>query len=339
MGTGLRAALGGHAVAAAVWCGAATAQTINWQDHKINPKGFFVTANEVLFAERVEKATGGRLKINVFPTGSSGFHGAEALDAVSENLLQIAEVWGGHVAGQEKVMEILDLPQFVPGDYAFRAELWAALKPLFKDYLEQRYEVHLLDVMQIQPRRMYSKQAVKTLDDMRGLKIRAIGPADAAFVRALGAEATTTEWTELYTALQQSVVDGHWAADGAHAAMKFYEVTKYIYDAQNAGPSFFILVNRKALADLPEDVRTAFLAEAEWLRAANRTSYGVVDAKARQALLDKGMVVNAVADADQKRMMAVSAPIVEQWAAGLEPEARRIYDVARKMIDAHNAGR
>ena len=237
------------AIAAFAFAGAVQAQVINWQDHKINPAGFWLTANEVAFVKKVEDATGGKLKINVFPAGASGFKDKEVLDAVSENLLQMAEVWGGHVAGQEQIMELMDLPLFVPGDTAFRFKLWDTLRPLYADLLKRKYKVYLYDVGQLNPRRLYTKSPVVTLADIKGLKIRAIGPADAGWVRSLGAEATTTNWGELYTALQQKVVDGHMAAYGAHLAMKFDEVTQYIYETANAGPTFFILVNEDALGE------------------------------------------------------------------------------------------
>jgi TRAP-type transport system periplasmic protein len=315
----------------------AQAQTITWQDHKVLPAGFWSVANEIAFVKKVEEATGGKLKITVFPGGSAGFKDRQVLDALSENLLPMGEVFGGHAGGQEPVMELMDLPQFVPGDNAFRFKLWDALRPLYADLLKKKYGLYLYDVMQLNPRRLYTKTPVKSLADLKGLKIRAIGPADAAFVRALGAEATTTNWGELYTALQQKVVDGHMAADGPHLSMKFHEVTEYIYDTANAGPSFFILINEKAMAKLPADVKDTLLKMRPQLTEANRASYASLDPKARAALIERGMKVNAVSDADLATMRKVGNTIVEQWAAKLRPDARPIYETARKMIDAHYA--
>jgi len=325
------------ACAAFAWVGAAQAQVINWQDHKILPAGFWSAANEIAFAKKVEEATGGKLKIMVLPGGSAGFAEKQVLDALSDNLLPMGEVFGGHAGGQEPVMELMDLPQFVPGDTEFRFKLWDTLRPLYADLLKKKYGLYLYDVMQLNPRRLYTKTPVRTLTDLRGLKIRAIGPADAAFVRGLGAEATTTNWGELYTALQQKVVDGHMAADGPHLSMKFSEVTEYIYDTANAGPSFFVLINEKALAQLPADVRDTLLKMRSQLTEANRTSYASLDPKARAALVERGMKVTPVSDADLTKMRAVGTTIVDQWAAKLKPDARPIYDTARKMIDAHYA--
>jgi TRAP-type transport system periplasmic protein len=325
------------AILAAITVCAAQAQVINWQNQKANPAGFWNVANEIAFVKKVEEATGGRFKINVFPANSAGFTDKQVLDAVSENLIPMAETFGGHVAGQEPIMELMDLPLFVPGDSAFRAKLWDALRPLYADLLKTKYRVHLYDVMQLNPRRLYTKTPVKTLADLRGLKIRAIGPADAAFVRGLGAEGTTTNWGELYTALQQKVVDGHMAAYGAHMAMKFNEVTEYIYETANAGPSFFIIINESALAKLPADVREKFLSMRPELTAANRDSYVSLDPKARAALLERGMKLNPVLDADQAKMREIAKPIVEQWASRLKSDGRKIYDTAKTMIDAHYA--
>jgi TRAP-type C4-dicarboxylate transport system substrate-binding protein len=325
-------------VLATFTCGGSVhAQVINWQDHKINPAGFWLTGNEIAFAKKVEEATGGKLKINVFPAGSSGFKDKEALDAVSENLLQMAEVWGGHVAGQEQIMELMDLPLFVPGDTAFRFKLWDTLRPLYSDLLKQKYKVTVYDVGQLNPRRLYTKGPVTTLADLKGLKIRAIGPADAGWVRALGGEATTTNWGELYTALQQKVVDGHMAAYGAHLAMKFDEVTEHIYETSNAGPTYFILVNDAALAKLPDDVRAKYLGMRQMLTDANRESYTTLDPKAREILVQKGMKMHPVQRADEIKMRDVAKPIIQQWAAKLKPDGRKIYDVANAMIEAHYA--
>ena len=76
-------------------------------------------------------------------------------------------------------MELMDLPLFVPGDTAFRIKLWDALRPLYADLLKKQVQRHLYDVMQLNPRRLYTKTPVETLADIKGLKIRAIGPADA----------------------------------------------------------------------------------------------------------------------------------------------------------------
>ena len=110
-----------------------------------------------------------------------------------------------------------------------------------------------------------------------------------------------------------------------------------IYETANAGPSFFIIINEGALAKLPADVREKLLSMRPELTAANRESYVSLDPKARAVLLERGMKSNSVSDADQAKMRDIAKPIVEQWAARLKPDGRKIYDTAKTMIDAHYA--
>ncbi len=49
------------------------------------------------------------------------------------------------------------------------------------------------------------------------------------------------------------------------------------------------------------------------------------------------MKTNPVASADEAKMREAAKPIVEQWAAKLRPDGRKIFDAAKAMIDAHNA--
>jgi TRAP-type C4-dicarboxylate transport system substrate-binding protein len=295
--------------------------------------------NAIAGANKIADETQGRLQIRVFPAASSGFKPDEALDAISQNLLSMGAVWGSQVAGQEQVMELLDLPNFVPADVDFRMKLWATLLPHYKAYLEKRYNVVVIDMLSTNPRRIYTKKPVQSLADLKGQKIRAIGPVDGAFIKALGAEATTTNWNELYTALQQGVVDGLMAADVAQATMRFYEVTNYIFDTANAGPSWFIIVNRPSFEKLPPDIREKFLSVQAEVSKLNRAAYLPADEKARQDLLAKGMKVNPVPEADQARMRQASTPIIENWARRLNPDGKKIYDVAKSTIDAHLASK
>jgi TRAP-type C4-dicarboxylate transport system substrate-binding protein len=121
--------------------------------------------------------------------------------------------------------------------------------------------------------------------------------------------------------------------------MKFYEVTKYIFNTENTGPSFFILANRKAMEALPADVRKALMDEVPKLTALNRASYATTDGKAREVLLEKGMEVNLVPAAEQAEMRRVAQPIVAKWADELKPDARKVYDIAKAMINQHQASR
>ena len=139
-------------------------------------------------SEAVDKATGGKLKITVYPTESL-FKGKDSLDAVSKNLAQIYRVAGFHVAGEAQLLELMDLPLFVPWDYEFRVKVWDAVTPLYRDYLKKKYGIYLAGILQAEPRMIYTKTAIKSLADLKGKKIRSAGPTETEFTRALGHDA------------------------------------------------------------------------------------------------------------------------------------------------------
>ncbi|MGH8765728.1 MAG: TRAP transporter substrate-binding protein [Burkholderiales bacterium] len=314
----------------------APAQQVNWTLGDVDSPAHWGPTAARKFAENVDKATAGRVKITVYPVESL-FKGRDGLDAVSKNLTQMYRVGGLHTAGEERVLELLDLPFFVPNDYAFRNKLWDALAPMYRELLKKRYGVYVVDMHQAEPRMVYAKAAFKDLAGLKGRKIRTAGPSETEFTGAIGMVPATIMPSEIYTALQQGVIDGNWVADAPHFYNKGYEVTKYIYDVGSGGFTFYVMVNQKALDELPAADRKAVMAElavyARDLRKGSEDGY----VNGRKWLLDKGMQVVPVSAADRATMQKAAGAIVEKWQARLDPEQRKLYDVARKMIDEYKA--
>ena len=290
------------------------------------------------FADTVDKATAGRVKVTVYPAESL-FKGKDSLDAVSKNLTQMYRVGGMHAAGELRILELMDIPMFVPADYDFRNKLWDALTPLYRDLLKKRYGVHLAGILAAEPRMIYTKKSFPNLAGLKGRKIRTAGPVETDFTRALGMAPTTVASSEIYTALQQEVVDGNWVADAPQFYMKCYEVTKYIYDIGAGGFSFYVLANQKALDTLAEADRTAVTgALSTYVKDLREGSRGGF-VNGRQWLIDKGMLVVPVSAEDRATMQKAADEILQKWVKQLDPEQMKIYEVARKMVDEYNAAK
>ena len=290
------------------------------------------------FAENVAKVTEGRVKITVYPVESL-FKGKDSLDAVSNNLTQMYRVGGLHTAGEERILELLDLPFFVPADYAFRNKLWDTLIPMYRELMKKRFGIYVADMVQAEPRMIYTKDTFKDLKDLKGRKIRTAGPSETAFTSAIGMVPATIMPSEIYTALQQGVIDGNWVADAPHFYNKGYEVTNYIYDVGSGGFTFYVMVNQGALDELNAADRKAVMAELDTyckdLRAGSEGGY----VNGRTWLTEKGMKVVPVTGADRAMMQKAADAIVEKWQKQLDPEQRKLYDVAKKMIDEYKASK
>ncbi len=314
-----------------------SAQTINWQVHNVTGKSHWAAQCNQRLSKIMAKETDGRLKLNVYLGASSGIKGPDILDAVSDNLVQHATMWGSHVAGQEQIMEVFDLPLFIPWDYEFRLSVWKAVAPDFRKLLKERNNVHLWGITMAEPRMIYTKEVVKSLADLKGMKIRAMGPVETAFTRAIGAQAVPVNWSETYTALQQGMVDGNWVADLPHYDSKLHEVTKYIFDIGNAGAGNFHISSIAALNALPAALRDKLLSYQDdhmqclWDGTLRGTTEG------RKLLVKAGMIPNDVPQKDRAFMLSVAKPIIAEWEPRLDAESRRIYMKIKKMVDAYNA--
>jgi TRAP-type transport system periplasmic protein len=309
----------------------AGAQEANWTLGDVDSPAHWGPTAARKFAQSVEKATAGRVKVTVFPVESL-FKGKDSLDAVSKNLTQMYRVGGLHTAGEERVLELLDLPFFVPNDYDFRNKLWDTLAPLYRDLLKKRFGVYVVDMHQAEPRMIYTKESFKSLADLKGRKIRTAGPSETEFTRAIGMVPATIMPSEIYTGLQQGVIDGNWVADAPHFYNKGYEVTKYIYDVGSAGFTFYVMVSQKALDELNPANRKAVMNElavyAKDLRAGSREGY----VNGRKWLEEKGMKVVPVSAADRATMQKAAERVRDGWQKQLDAEQRKLYDVARDMI-------
>jgi TRAP-type C4-dicarboxylate transport system substrate-binding protein len=315
------------------------AQTINWQVGHVLPAAHWTVDQQIKMAAKWSEATKGRLKLNILPSESSGVKGPDMLSAAGENLLQMSDAYGSNVAGQERVLELFDLPFFVPFDVDFRARLWAALFDDFAQLLDRKHGVWLLGYNQLEPRQLYTKKPVRSTADFRGLKIRAIGPVDSDFTRSLGAAATTTNFGELYTTIQQGTNDGTWVADSGALAMKFYEVAPYMYETNNAGPTVFTVISKKAIAALPDDVRNYVMSQREeYAKDRLNRLKGAVSAL-RQILLKQGVKVTDVGPADEAKMLELANPVIEKWAANLPAANRPLYEKAKKIIADYKAAK
>lgn len=98
------------------------------------------------------------------------------------------------------------------------------------------------------------KAPVRKLDDLKGLKIRS-SPANAGLVKKVGAAWVDIPYAEVYTALQQGVIDGEISPDFGHRSMRFQEVTKYVIYPGWGEVDGLLLLNLDTWKRLPKDMQ------------------------------------------------------------------------------------
>ncbi len=181
----------------------------------------------VHMADRLAEASGGRMRVEIHPSGQLGEE-RELIEMLQIGSLAMTKVSASPLESFVPEMAVLSIP------YVFRNEehLWRVLDGEIGRGLlvaGERYYLRGLCYYDAGPRSFYTTDtAVRTPDDLSGLKIRVQKSITSTrMVRTLGGSATPIDWGELYSALQQGVVDGAENNLPSFFLSRHYEVSRY----------------------------------------------------------------------------------------------------------------
>ena len=208
--------------------GIASAQEKTIKFANQNVAGHPIVQGMEKFKEIVEKNSGGKLKVNLFPGGTLGSDQAN-VSAIQGGTLEMASMNSGIFASQVKDFAVFDFPfMFASGkeadtvvDGAFGKKMHAKLEEKGLVGLAY-YELGFRNLTN-------GKRAINKVSDIEGLKLRVIpNPINVDWVKALGANPTPLPWPEVYAALEQGAVDGQENPVATINGAKLYEVQKHL---------------------------------------------------------------------------------------------------------------
>jgi len=195
-----------------------------------------------LMAERLAEYSHGKLALDIYPSGQLG-NERELIELLQMGSLAMTKVSASPLEGFVPVMQIFNIPYVFRNDAHYRAVLDGAVG---RHLLEAPQSARLkgLGYYDAGSRSFYTvNRPVLTPDDLDGLKIRVQESRTALdMVRSLGGSPTPIAWGELYTALQQGVVDGAENNPPSFYLSKHYEVCKYYtLDEHTAVPDILLM--------------------------------------------------------------------------------------------------
>jgi C4-dicarboxylate-binding protein DctP len=207
------------------------------------------------FKDLAEKASNGRVKVEVYPN-SSLYKDKEELEALQLGSVQIlAPSISKFGPLGVKEFDVFDLP-FLLSDDANARKMFAS--PMM-DALNKKLESKGVAVLGYWDNGTYVYTCNKPLvnpDDFRGLKMRIQGSKVLdATARELGALPQIMAFSELYQALQTGVVDGEDNVPSNILTQRFYEVQKYLTVSDHGRLTYALITNRKFWDGLPADLR------------------------------------------------------------------------------------
>jgi TRAP-type transport system periplasmic protein len=295
--------------AATIAMGAAQAQT-KWDMPTPYSDGEFHTRNVRMFVEEVEKATGGKLQIQVHSNGSLIKH-PDMLRAVSTGQVNIAEFLLGQFGNEEAVFNADNVP-FLAAGYDAAWRLYEAQKPVLEKTLEKR-NLKLLYSVAWPGQGIYAREPLKSLDDLKGTKFRTYSPLTARLAELLGASPTVIQVPEVPQMFATGAVQAMITSSATGTSTKAWEFVKNYYKTSAMHPKNAVVVNQRAFGRLPKDQQDALVKAAA---AAEKRGWEMSKAREKEGdetLAKNGMSVRDPDAAMKARFEKIGQQMAQEW--------------------------
>jgi TRAP-type transport system periplasmic protein len=291
------------------------------------------------WAQEVERRSGGRIKIDIF-AGGTLTKADQCYQGVMDGISDIGMSCLAYTRGRFPLLEGIDLPVGYP-DGAVATSIANALVAKYQP--RELEDTHLLYLHAHGPGILASKKPVHSLEDLKGMKVRATG-LSAKIVERLGAVAVGMSQPETYEALQKGVVEATLCPIETLKGWKQAEVIQTVTDATAIGytTAMFVTMNRDRWNALTPDLQAIFTeVSAEWV-ARHGEAWNTADREGEGLVAELGRETILLTPEEQARWQEAVAPVlqayVEQAAAKGLPGQAFLDDLLQRVAAAREAG-
>ena len=329
----VRRTLLGALVGAAMvgWMGAATAQnrSFSFAYDQPNTTAYGIAAN--IFDAKLKELSGGKMSINQFPGAQLGQEPQmlQKMRAGDIDFVITSTANASTLAPQAGVLSL----HFIFRDQNHLAKALAdpAISNAFRDMVKESVQgAHVLGLLTMGLRNMYSKREIKTVADIKGQKVRvqATKTEDTHFP-AYGSQIVHMPFGDVYTSLQTGVVNIAENGVNVYLANKHYEVAPVLSMTEHEANNNCIWVSDKTWNSLSAE-------QQKWVQQAAEEVSKREPALALKLEKDSGdklktLGVKIVENVDKSGFMKAAQPIQDQLAAELGPHAVKILKLVRDV--------
>ena len=304
----------------------AQAQT-KWDLPAAYPATNFHTVNLQQFADDIDKASSGKLKITVHANASL-FKLPEIKRAVQGGQAQIGEILLSAYQNEWIIFGADGLP-FLADSYDEAMKLWRAQKPLLDKKLGEQGMMVLYSVAW-PPQGIYTKKPLASAADLKGVKWRAYSPATSRIAELVGAQPVTVQAAEFAQALATGVVESTMTSGATGVDSKLFEHLKFYYDTQAWLPKNAVIVNKAAFDALDAPTRAAVTKAAADAEARGWAASRKVNVDTLERLKTNGMQVLPPSPQLKADMAKVGETMLKEWVDRAGADGKALLDAYRK---------
>jgi TRAP-type C4-dicarboxylate transport system substrate-binding protein len=296
------------------------------------------------WAQKVQAESGGKLRIQIFPAMQLGGAPPQLYDQARDGVADIIWTLPGNTPGRFPRIEVFELP-FVSHKRAI-VNCKAVQEFADKHLREEFREVHPICVWAHGEGLIHSRKEVRTMDDLRGLKLRFPSRLNGEALRALGAAPVGMPVPQVPEAVSQGVIDGAVVPWEVVPSLRLHEMLKNHTEIPGSPTlyttSFILAMNRAKYEALPAEARKVLdansgMAAAEMAAKPWDEQGPVVEQMAKR----RGNQIIVITEEEKARWVAATRPVVEAWQAGTRErgfDGAALLEDARALIAKHGQG-
>lgn len=269
----------------------------------------------IVLKNYIEVNTGGKYEVKIYPNNVLGKE-RERFELLQKNIIQMNIGSLGGLSTIYSPIILLNTPFIYANDEIVEKVLHSDFvnKKLADDFFKKT-GLKLFLVYQMGGLSCFtnSKKPVKKLEDMKGIKFRAMDASQVAMFESLGTKGVPIPWAEIYTALQTKVADGQVNPISVILNAKLYEVQKYITISHTILGANALTYNNDWFNSLPKDVQDIVR---QGVKYADKTATGMTQltqAIGVKQLKEEGMEVSVLSHEEYLKFKKLAVPGVLKW--------------------------
>ncbi len=292
--------------------------------------------------DKVEKESGGRIKFEAYPAMQLGGTAAQLYDQAKDGVVDVVWVPPGFTAGRFPRSESFELPFMMTNAEATSKAYWEYVQTMaadeFKDVQTIALHVHGPGVIHT------ADKPVKTVEDLKGMKIRGPSRPVTKLLASLGAIPVGMPLPAIPDALSKGTINGCVVPWEVVPSVKVQELTKFHAEFDPAGGClytlpFILCMNKAKYNSLPPELKKIIdansgMATSAWLGKVQQAG----DIPGRKSAVDRGNQIFTVSPAESQNFRRKSRALEVEWVEDMNKkgfDGRKLLDTTRALIDKH----
>jgi tripartite ATP-independent transporter DctP family solute receptor len=267
-----------------------------------HPQDYPTTKGDYEFARLVKERTNGRIVVEVYHSKQLGDEKA-VIEQVQLGAIDFTRVSISPVSAFVRDLDAFQLPYL----YRDSNHMWKVLNgPIGQEILKKLEASNFVGLgwFEAGSRNFYTKKQVKTVADLKGMKIRVQqAPLMVGMVEALGAVATPLSFGEVYSALQTGVIDGAENNWPSYLSTSHYEVAKYFITDEHTRVPEITIASKKVFDKLSKEDQAIIKKAMEDAEPYQIKLWGEFEKVAEKTVREKGSIITEVSPKEKKKFM------------------------------------